>query len=64
MRWMLIIALASVLGGCGTVTVTAEREGRCRVRAGAPFEVRCWSDGREVLVWSGPMALTVEEVKP
>lgn len=64
-RWLrrlaagVVLASMALIWGCSTVTVQAEREGRCRIRAAAPFEVRCWSDGKPVLVWTGPMSLEV-----
>lgn len=60
---LVVLVGLAVAVGCGTVAVTAEREGRCTMRREAPFEVRCYSDGREVLVWTGPMTLVVEEKK-
>lgn len=64
MKRLLLGMILVAISGCATVRVTAQTDGRCRMRTAAPFEVRCWSDGQEVLVWTGSGALVIEEAKP
>lgn len=52
------------VGGCGTVTLTAKQEGRCKIQPKRPFLVECWSDGRLVLHWDGDMDLGVQGEVP